>query len=171
MWVFNVLTTTTRCRWRTINCGVKTAAWRTFRRRSTLHHAVKNERVTAQGPVTKPQMDCMSHRGAARRQLPPLPLLLPPLRSLPPPTFFHCPRHPKAPNAPKAEQSTQRQGDGFLVLRATTLSTSTDASSFARLVFGVPARPPSAQAIGARNGHQRPAQRRAAGAHGPPLLQ
>ena len=40
---------------------VKTAAWWTFRRRSTLHHAVK--RVTVQGPVTKPKMDYMSHRG------------------------------------------------------------------------------------------------------------
>ena len=43
--------------------AVKTAAWRTFRRRSTLHHAVKNKRVTVQGSVTKPQMDYMSHRG------------------------------------------------------------------------------------------------------------
>ena len=29
----------------------------------TLHHPVKNKRVTVQGPVKKPQMDCMSHRG------------------------------------------------------------------------------------------------------------
>ena len=43
--------------------GVKTAAWRTSRRRLTLHRAVKNERVTVQGPVKKPPMDCMSHRG------------------------------------------------------------------------------------------------------------
>ena len=34
-----------------------------FRRRSTLHHAMKNKRVTVQGPVKKPQMDYMSHRG------------------------------------------------------------------------------------------------------------
>ena len=32
-------------------------------RRSTLHHAVKNKRLTVQGPVKKPQMDYMSHRG------------------------------------------------------------------------------------------------------------
>ena len=43
--------------------GGKTAAWRTFRRRWTLHHAVKNKRVTVQGSVKKPQMDDMSHRG------------------------------------------------------------------------------------------------------------
>ena len=42
---------------------VKTAAWRTFRGRLTLHQPVKNKRVTVQGPVTKPQMDYMSHRG------------------------------------------------------------------------------------------------------------
>ena len=45
------------------NGGVKTAAGRTFRRRSAEHHAVKNKRVTAQGPIKKPQMDYMSHRG------------------------------------------------------------------------------------------------------------
>ena len=28
----------------------------------TLHHAVKNQRVTVQGPAKKPQMDYMSHR-------------------------------------------------------------------------------------------------------------
>ena len=39
------------------------AAWRTFRRRSTLRHAVKNKRVTVQGPAKKPPMDFMSHRG------------------------------------------------------------------------------------------------------------
>ena len=50
-------------RWRNRNGGVKTAGWWTLRRRSTLHHAVKDERVTVQGPVKKPQMDCMSHRG------------------------------------------------------------------------------------------------------------
>ena len=49
--------------WRNRNGGVKTAAWRTFRRTSTLHHAVKKERVTVQGPGKKPQMDYMSHRG------------------------------------------------------------------------------------------------------------
>ena len=59
-----VWTTTTRRRWRNRNGGVKTAAWRTFRRRSALHRAVKNKRVTVQGPVKKPQMDYMSHRGS-----------------------------------------------------------------------------------------------------------
>ena len=63
MWILEVLTTTTRRRWRNRNGGVKTAAWRTFRRRSTLHHAVKNKRVTVQGPVKKPQMDYMSLGG------------------------------------------------------------------------------------------------------------
>ena len=48
---------------RSRNGGVKTAAWRTFRGRSTLHRAVKNKRVTVQGPVKKPPMDDMSHRG------------------------------------------------------------------------------------------------------------
>ena len=43
--------------------GVKTAAWRTFRRRSALHRAVKDERVTVQGPVQKPQLDCTSRGG------------------------------------------------------------------------------------------------------------
>ena len=43
--------------------GLKTAAWRTFRTRSTLPHAVKNTRMTVQGPVKKPQMDYVSHRG------------------------------------------------------------------------------------------------------------
>ena len=43
--------------------GFKTAAWRTFMRRSTLRYAVKNKRVTVQGPVKKPPMDYMSHRG------------------------------------------------------------------------------------------------------------
>ena len=36
-------------------------------RRSTLHRAVKNKRVTVQGPVKKPQMDSMSHRGGGGR--------------------------------------------------------------------------------------------------------
>ena len=63
MWILNALTTPTRRRWRNRNGGVKTAAWRTFRRRSTLHRAVKNERATVQGPVKKPPMDYMSHRG------------------------------------------------------------------------------------------------------------
>ena len=57
VWTLNVLTTTTRRRWSNRNGGVQTAAWRTFRRRSTLHRAVKNNRVTVQGPVKKPQMD------------------------------------------------------------------------------------------------------------------
>ena len=35
----------------------------TFRRRSALHHAMNNERVTVQGPIKKPPMDYMSHRG------------------------------------------------------------------------------------------------------------
>ena len=34
-----------------------------FRRRSTLHHAVKNKRVTVQDPVKKPQMGYMSQGG------------------------------------------------------------------------------------------------------------
>ena len=54
---------TSRRGWRNRNGGVKTAAWRTFRRRSTLHYAVKSKRVTVQGPVKKPPMDYMSHRG------------------------------------------------------------------------------------------------------------
>ena len=58
--MLNVLTTTTRRRWRNGNGGVKAAAWRTFGAR---HHAVKNKRVTVQGPVKKPPMDYMSHRG------------------------------------------------------------------------------------------------------------
>ena len=40
--------------------------WRAFmrrRRRPTLHHAVKDKRVTVLGPVTQPEMDFMSHRG------------------------------------------------------------------------------------------------------------
>ena len=41
-------------------------AWRTFRRRSTLQHAVKSNRVTVQGPVKKPQMDYMSRRELPR---------------------------------------------------------------------------------------------------------
>ena len=49
--------------WRNRNGGVKTAAWQTFRRRSTLHHAVKNKRITVQGPVKKPQTDYMLYRG------------------------------------------------------------------------------------------------------------
>ena len=60
----NVLTATTRRRWRSRNGGVKTAAWRTFRRTSTLRRAVKNKRVTVQGPVKKPPMGHMSHRGS-----------------------------------------------------------------------------------------------------------
>ena len=63
MWIPNVLTATTRRRWRNRDGGVKTTDWRTFRSRSTLHHAVKNNRVTVQGPIKKPQMDYMSQRG------------------------------------------------------------------------------------------------------------
>ena len=63
-WILNALTTTTRRRCRIRNGGVKTAAWRTFRRRSTLHHAVKNKLGTVQGPVKKPPMDYTSTRGA-----------------------------------------------------------------------------------------------------------
>ena len=37
------------------------------RRRPTLHHAVKDKRVTVLGPVKQPEMDFMSHRG--RRDL------------------------------------------------------------------------------------------------------
>ena len=40
--------------------------WRTFmrrRRRPTLHHAVKDKRVTVLGPVKQPEMEFMSHRG------------------------------------------------------------------------------------------------------------
>ena len=40
--------------------------WRTFRRRSTLHHVVKNKQVTVQDPVKKLQMDYMSHKGITR---------------------------------------------------------------------------------------------------------
>ena len=50
---FDVLTTTTRRRWRNRDGGVKAAAWRTFRRRSALRRAVKNKWVTVQGPVKK----------------------------------------------------------------------------------------------------------------------
>ena len=66
--------------WRNRNGGVKTAAWRTFmrrRRRPTLHHAVKDKRVTVLGPVKQPEMDFMSHRGGtdgmSHRGAPPLP--------------------------------------------------------------------------------------------------
>ena len=58
-----------RCRCTNTNGGVKTAAWRTFGRRWTLHRAVKNERVTAQGPGKKPPMDCMFHRGGGGQRL------------------------------------------------------------------------------------------------------
>ena len=61
--ILNALTTTTRRRWRDRNGGVKTAAWRTFRSRSTLHRAVKDERVTVQGPVKKLPMGYTSHGG------------------------------------------------------------------------------------------------------------
>ena len=33
------------------------------RRRPTLHHAVKDKRVTVLGPVKQPEMDFMSHTG------------------------------------------------------------------------------------------------------------
>ena len=33
------------------------------RRRPTLHHVVKDKRVTVLGPVKQPEMDFMSHRG------------------------------------------------------------------------------------------------------------
>ena len=33
------------------------------RRRPTLHHAVKDKRVTVLGPVKQPEMDFISHRG------------------------------------------------------------------------------------------------------------
>ena len=33
------------------------------RRRPTLHHAVKDKRVTVLGPVKQLEMDFMSHRG------------------------------------------------------------------------------------------------------------
>ena len=36
------------------------------RRRPTLHHAVKDKRVTVLGPVKQPEMDFMSHRGGFR---------------------------------------------------------------------------------------------------------
>ena len=43
-------------------------------------HAVKNKRVTVQGPVKRPQMEYMSHRGAGPPPPPHTPLtpLLPP---------------------------------------------------------------------------------------------
>ena len=47
--------------WRNRNGGVKTAAWRTFRRRSA---SCGEQRVTVQGPVKKSQMDYLSHRGS-----------------------------------------------------------------------------------------------------------
>ena len=50
VWIRRVLTSATRRQWRNRNGGVKTAAWRTFRRRSTLHRAVKNKRVTVRAP-------------------------------------------------------------------------------------------------------------------------
>ena len=37
------------------------------RRRPTLHHAVKDKRVTVLGPVKQPEMDFMSHRGVIGR--------------------------------------------------------------------------------------------------------
>ena len=49
--------------------GVKTAAWRAFRRRSALHRAAKSKRVTAQGPVKKPPMDYMPHRGGGEEEI------------------------------------------------------------------------------------------------------
>ena len=60
-WICNVWTTTTRRRWRHRDCGVKTAAWRTF-----APHATKSreERVTVQGPVKAPAQDIMSQEGA-----------------------------------------------------------------------------------------------------------
>ena len=36
------------------------------RRRPTLHHAVKDKRVTVLGPVKQPEMDFMSHRGTIK---------------------------------------------------------------------------------------------------------
>ena len=36
------------------------------RRRPTLHHAVKDKRVTVLGPVKQPEMDFMSHRGLGK---------------------------------------------------------------------------------------------------------
>ena len=43
--------------------GVKTAAWRAFRRRSALHRAVKNKWVTFRAPQRNHRWNCMSHRG------------------------------------------------------------------------------------------------------------
>ena len=48
------------------------------RRRPTLHHAVKDKRVTVLGPVKQPEMDFMSHRGGAFQTPPPPPLSEPP---------------------------------------------------------------------------------------------
>ena len=39
------------------------------RRRPTLHHAVKDKRVTVLGPVKQPEMDFMSHRGGSPKGL------------------------------------------------------------------------------------------------------
>ena len=75
--VLNVLTATTRRRWRNRNGGVKTVAWRTFGRRSTLPHAVKNKRVTVQGPVKRPQMDYFTQGGWTPPPNTPLTPLLP----------------------------------------------------------------------------------------------
>ena len=63
VWILNALTTTARRQWRHRNGGVKTAAWRTFRRRSALHRALEDKRVTVQGPVKKPPMGYMSRGG------------------------------------------------------------------------------------------------------------
>ena len=49
--------------------GVRTAVWRTFRSRSTLHEAVKSKRGSVQGPVKKAQMACMSRMGAVGQTL------------------------------------------------------------------------------------------------------
>ena len=49
------------------------------RRRPTLHHAVKDKRVTVRGPVKQPEMDFMSHRGGSHPPPPFRPPTSPPL--------------------------------------------------------------------------------------------
>ena len=39
------------------------SGWADLQEKIDTHHAVKNKQVTVQGPVKKPQLDYMSHRG------------------------------------------------------------------------------------------------------------
>ena len=64
------------------------------RRRPTLHHAVKDKRVTVLGPVKQPEMDFMSHRGAAKSLAAPkygvVTSPVPPVLLPPPSPATHC---------------------------------------------------------------------------------